>query len=152
MYERHRHTVNRTRSTTHYAWTNMIQRCTNPSRPDFAFYGGRGIKVCQQWRESFSVFLADMGERPAVGYSLDRFPDQNGDYEPGNCRWATKHQQMQNTRATRLITFAGKTMGMTAWARSLGITHSALQGRLRRGWPLEKVLMQPKRKEVRHGN
>jgi hypothetical protein len=139
MYERHRHTLGLTRSATHVAWTNMIQRCTNQSRPDFSFYGGRGISVCPQWRESFTRFLADMGERPSPKHSLDRFPDQNGNYEPGNCRWATKHEQMQNTRHTRRITFNGETMGLNAWAKRIGINKESLRYRLNR-WPIEKAL------------
>lgn len=118
----------------------MIQRCTNANRPDFAFYGGRGIQVFPAWRASFAKFLADMGERPSPQHSLDRYPDQNGNYEPDNCRWATKHEQMQNTRATKLISFNGETMGLNAWAQKLGIDHSTLQGRFRRGWALEKAL------------
>jgi len=138
MYERHGHVVGRKRSATHTAWTNMIARCTNPKRPDFRYYGGRGITVCARWRSSFANFLADMGARPA-GKSLDRI-DNSRPYEPTNCRWATKHEQMQNTRATQLITFEGKTMGLAAWAREIGIAHSNLRGRLDRGWPLSKAL------------
>ncbi len=138
MYERHGHVRGRKRSGTHHTWTNMIARCTNPNRPDYAFYGARGIAVCQRWRDSFAAFLADMGEKPA-GLSLDRIDNGKG-YEPGNCRWATKYEQMQNTRGTRLIAFGGEVMGLNAWAAKLGICHSSLQGRLRRGWPLEKAL------------
>jgi len=118
----------------------MVQRCTNANRPDYKFYGGRGIKVCDRWLNSFAMFLEDMGERPSSQHSLDRFPDMNGHYEPGNARWATKHEQMQNTRGTKLIEFNGESMGINAWARRLGINHASLQGRLRRGWPLEKAL------------
>jgi hypothetical protein len=152
MYEAHGHTRNRQRSATHYAWTNMIQRCTNPNRHDYKSYGGRGIQVCQKWRDSFSAFLADVGERPSADHSLDRYPNMNGNYEPGNVRWATKHQQMQNTRGTTLITFRGETHGLNEWARRLGMTHSSIQGRLQRGWSLEKTLTQPKRKEVRRAH
>jgi hypothetical protein len=130
----------------------MVARCTNSNRPDYAFYGGRGIQVCREWRESFAAFLQAVGERPSPKHSLDRFPNMNGNYEPGNVRWATKHEQMQNTRATRLISFNGQTHGLNEWARRLGMTHSSIQGRMRRGWPLEKTLTTPKRKEVRRGN
>lgn len=116
----------------------MVQRCTNPNRHDFASYGGRGITVCEKWRDSFEAFFADMGEKP-VGTSLDRINNNLG-YQPGNCRWATKDQQMQNTRATRLITFNGQTMGLNAWAKHVGIGRQSLSDRLRRGWPLEKAL------------
>ena len=143
MYERHGHVRNRKRSSTHHTWTNMIARCTNPRRPDYLYYGGRGITVCARWRESFSAFLNDMGEKP-TGTSLDRIDNARG-YEPDNCRWATKYQQMQNTRGTRLITFNGEKMGLSAWARKLGIHVASIQGRLKRGWPIERALSTPAR-------
>lgn len=140
MYERHGHVSGRKRSATHHTWTNMVARCTNPNRPDFKFYGGRGIAVCDRWRSSFSDFLADMGEKPA-GTSLDRIDNERG-YEPGNCRWATKDQQMQNTRATRQITYLGRTMGLNAWAKELGCNKESLRIRLAK-WPLEKAMSHP---------
>ena len=75
----------------------MIQRCTNPGTNGFKNYGGRGIKVCDRWRNSFEMFLA--GE-PAEGLTLDRFPNNDGDYEPTNCRWATRSEQNDNRRST----------------------------------------------------
>lgn len=77
----------------------MIQCCTNPGTNGFKNYGGRGIKVCDRWRNSFEMFLADMGE-PAEGLTLDQFPNNDGDYEPTNCRWATRSQQNDNRRST----------------------------------------------------
>lgn len=138
QYEPHKHTLNRTVSRTYNAWRNMIQRCTNPNRPDYRYYGARGIKVCTAWKKSFSKFLEDMGEAPE-GKSLDRRKNSKG-YSKGNCRWATKDEQMQNTRATVLLTCQGKTLGLTAWARYLGLNKSSLQGRLKRGWSIEKTL------------
>lgn len=137
MYERHGHVIGRKRSSTHYSWTNMVARCTNPNRQDFKHYGGRGITVCERWRNSFADFLADMGEKPA-GTSLDRIDNERG-YEPGNCRWATRTEQMQNTRTNRQITFGGETLTLGAWARRIGINHESLRARLQ-NWPLERAL------------
>jgi hypothetical protein len=83
------------RSPTYRSWCGMIQRCENPRAEGYELYGGAGIRVCKRWRESFEAFLADMGERP-TGKSIDRFPKRNGNYEPGNCRWATPSEQAQN--------------------------------------------------------
>jgi hypothetical protein len=138
MYERHGHVIGRKRSSTHQTWTNMVARCTNPNRPDYRYYGARGITLCTRWRNSFANFLNDMGAKP-VGLSLDRIDNARG-YEPGNCRWATKDEQMQNTRATRLITFNGETMGLNAWARRIGLNPTSLSNRLRKGWSVEKAL------------
>lgn len=80
------------------AWTSMKNRCTNPKCQRYEIYGGRGIKVCAKWMESYEAFLADVGRRPGPEYSLDRFPDVDGDYEPGNVRWATRSQQSLNRR------------------------------------------------------
>jgi hypothetical protein len=138
QYERLGHVRDRRRSPELNAWTNMNARCANPKRPDYQFYGGRWVVVCQRWRESFGAFLSDMGLRPD-GTSIDRIDNARG-YEPGNCRWATKHEQMQNTRATRLIEFNGETMGLNAWAKRIGVHRQSLSDRLRRGWSLEKAL------------
>lgn len=90
---KHGHTKNLTCSRTYRSWKSMIQRCTNPNVPRFNRWGGRGIKVCDRWAD-FENFLADMGERP-VGMSLDRI-NNDGNYEPGNCRWATPTEQRMN--------------------------------------------------------
>lgn len=92
-----RHGMSQTR--TYHSWLGMRQRCLNPNNSAFEHYGGRGIKVCERWQESFENFLADMGECPP-GLSIDRI-DNNGHYEPGNCRWATNHEQRVNQRKAR---------------------------------------------------
>jgi hypothetical protein len=83
------------------AWVSMKGRCENPNNKDWDHYGGRGIKVCARWRNSYETFLADMGRKPSTELSLDRHPDNDGDYEPDNCRWATWPQQQRNKRRSR---------------------------------------------------
>jgi hypothetical protein len=115
----------------------MRVRCSNPNVPNYAYYGGRGIKVCRRW-DKFENFLADMGERPA-GTSLDRI-DNNGNYTPKNCRWATLIEQARNKRNNRLITFGEETLPLAAWAERIGISKQLLRQRLKYGWPTSKVL------------
>jgi hypothetical protein len=118
----------------------MISRCRRPSDPSYINYGAKGITVCDRWRHSFTAFLADMGERPA-GMSLDR-RDNSGDYEPGNCRWATRAEQSRNTSRNIWITF-GETMCLEDWARRLGLHPETLRNRIRRGWPIVRALTEP---------
>jgi hypothetical protein len=84
----------------YYSYTAMLSRCTNPKHDDWRHYGGRGISVCERWRESYSAFLADMGRRPTLKHSIDRI-NPDGAYEPSNCRWATPSEQRNNRRATK---------------------------------------------------
>lgn len=108
------------------SWSSMITRCTNPRRAGWKNYGGRGITVCPQWR-CFAGFLADMGDRPA-DKTLDRYPDANGNYEPGNCRWATRQEQARNQRSDVWI---GAELQSDA-AMRIGVNQSTLLRRLRR--------------------
>lgn len=127
----------------HRAWDSMQSRCLNPKNNVYKNYGGRGIAICQRWLggDGFVHFLADMGRRPGPGFSLDRFPDTNGNYEPTNCRWATMKEQQRNKRDNRPITFNGRTMLLCEWAESAGITTKLLFERLRRGWSLDAALV-----------
>jgi hypothetical protein len=117
----------------YYIWQAMIRRCECPEATGYGNYGGRGIKVCERWRKSFANFTTDMGPRPSAKHSLDRYPDQNGDYEPGNCRWATVKEQQNNKRTNRLLSHNGRTQTMAQWAEEIGITIYALSERLKRG-------------------
>lgn len=123
-------------------WSAMNQRCANPEHQAYASYGGRGIKVCKRWRNSFPNFLEDMGPRPGKGYSLDRV-DNDGDYEPANCRWTTQLDQMNNRRMNRRITFRGETMTVSQWAAKTGISKNTLSRRIDSGWAIERAMTEP---------
>jgi hypothetical protein len=122
-------------------WAGMIQRCNNPDARGFARYGARGISVCPQWL-SFEGFYADMGDRPE-GMTLDRI-DNDGNYEPGNCRWATAKRQARNRRKTKLLEFRGEKRPMSEWAEIMGIKRKVLENRIRAGWSVEDALTKPK--------
>jgi len=126
----------------------MKQRCLNPRSTKYHAYGAKGIAVCERWR-SFENFLADMGECPE-GHTLDRFPDRTGNYEPGNCRWATAKEQQANRDCNHYITHQGETRSITEWAEATGLPRSVLYYRLGRGrWPIEKALATPSQEKYR---
>jgi hypothetical protein len=126
----------------YYVWQNMRARCRNPEHPSYPGYGGRGIAVCERW-DDYASFIADMGRRPGPEYSIER-KDNDGPYSPDNCRWATEPEQRRNTRATRLLTFNGKTQCLTDWAAEIGLSADGLRGRLEKGMPVEQALTWPK--------
>ena len=118
------------------SWEAMKYRCADLSN---SRYGGRGIKVCDRWRNSFEAFYEDMGPRP-VGTSLDRYPNQNGDYEPGNCRWATPKEQNSNSPPRRqLVEYADEVLPLQAWARRFGVSRRAIGYRLKSDPRFKKV-------------
>jgi hypothetical protein len=127
------------------AWKKMIGRCTNPNEPSWANYGGRGIRVHDQWRSDFLGFLDHIGPRPSSDHSIDRI-DNNGNYEPGNVRWATRKVQSMNKRTNRIITFRGVAQtvtehAMTKHSVSLGLTPKVVMDRLNKlGWSVNKSL------------
>jgi hypothetical protein len=126
---------------TYRAWQAMRRRCYYVKHKNYLDYGGRGITVCDRWRESFESFLADMGDAPGE-FTLDRI-DNDGNYEPGNCRWVDQAEQKRNTRASHNVTYAGKTQCVAAWAEELGISYRTLMARLVRGWSVERALTSP---------
>lgn len=104
------------------AWVNMRQRCTNRNLVQYKDWGGRGIKVCDRWLgdSGFSNFIKDMGSTYQPGLTLDRI-DNDGNYEPSNCRWATRREQQSNRRKNRMVTFNGETKTFTEWANIMGV-------------------------------
>ena len=117
-------------------WAGMIQRCYNPKETaSFSRYGARGISVCDKWKCNFLSFFADMGPRPSPKHTLERI-DNDGNYEPSNCRWATRTEQARNRRSTRYIEFRGQTKPLAEWAEVLGISVWKLRWRLDRGLEL----------------
>lgn len=124
-------------------WTHIKSRCYNERVPEYKHYGGRGISMCDRWRESFENFLADMGERPTPGHSIDR-RDVNGNYEPVNCRWATDIEQQNNRRNNRKITIAGETKNMAQWADENGLRRESVFKRVKRGKVGESIISESK--------
>lgn len=113
-------------------WLNMKDRCQNPNNPYFHNYGGRGIKVCQEWATSFPAFAAAVGERPSLAHTLDRLDNSLG-YQPGNVGWATKKEQANNMRKNRVLIHDGRAQTLTQWAEEIGLAPSTLQYRLKQG-------------------
>lgn len=121
----------------------MNERCHNPKMDKYEYYGGRGIAVCERWA-SFENFLADMSERPSPQHTLDRI-NVDGNYEPGNCRWATKLEQMNNRQINHRVTFNGETHTLAEWSRIVGIPKGTLYARAEKGWTVEMTLTTPLR-------
>lgn len=149
----HRH--GRSKDPLHKVWQGLLSRCEIPTATGFKNYGGRGIEVCDRWkgRSGFKNFAADMGERPSWCHTLERV-DNDGHYEPSNCKWVTRKQQNRNARRTRLLTHKGRTQCVTDWAEELAISRSTIQNRLRRGLSVAtaldpKGLRRPKEKRAR---
>lgn len=131
---------NKTKSREYNSWTNMKYRCYNQNNPSYDKYGGRGIKVCDRWlgRHGFVNFYKDMGVRPS-NTTLDRI-DNNGDYEPSNCRWADRKTQQNNHRRCREFTVNNITLNVTQWSELTGINKNTLTKRLNNGWTPERAV------------
>ena len=110
-------------------WSGMKRRCCCQTSDDYHRYGGRGIRVCERWLNSFADFLADMGPRPSPDHQLERI-DNDGNYEPGNCRWATRLEQARNTRRNLVIEIDGRSQSFSAWCEEIGVSGSAIYSRV----------------------
>jgi len=146
---KHGHAVGDKATPEYVAWCNMRKRCNDPTWWAYQFYGGRGIRVASGWEASFSSFLNDVGPRPSEAHSLDRFPDVNGNYEPGNVRWATAKTQARNRRSNHLLTFRGETKCIAEWSDITGLDQVMIVKRIRRGWAPERALTEPSKPRLR---
>ena len=137
----HKHGLSKTYF--HVILNNMIARCYNPLSTHYDYYGGRGIAVCDRWRESIVDFANDVGPRPSPRHSIDRI-NNDGNYEPGNVRWATVQQQSRNTRHNNVLSYQGREMCLKDWASELGMSQSLLCHRLGKlRWSIERALSTP---------
>ena len=121
-------------------WQSMKDRCYNPNNPRYKNYGGRGILVCERWKESFKNFFDDMGK--SNGLTIDRI-DVNGNYEPGNCRWTNPKIQARNRRNNKVYTYMNETLCVSEWCEKLKIPISTFHNRINRGWSIDKIVETP---------
>lgn len=145
---RHGHARKGAVTAEHKIWQGMMTRCSNKNEPAYACYGARGITVCDRWL-LFENFLSDMGERPSAAHSIDRYPDNNGNYEPGNCRWATSSEQARNRRSSRIIEINGKSMVFADAADRFGVPYGTAKTRIAEGWSPEEAFGLAPRKQRR---
>jgi hypothetical protein len=139
-------THNRRRTRCYGIWAGMIKRCNNVNDKSYAIYGARGIKVCASWMK-FEAFYKDMGDPPSNYHSIDRL-DNDGDYEPENCVWASSYEQAQNRSNNKLIEYDGKTQPLVAWTRELRLDYDRTKQRLRLGWSIEDAFEVTKYRRV----
>lgn len=144
--EKHaRHGMSRTPE--HKAWAAMLDRCRNPKNPSYHNYGGRGIKVCTRWQDSFGNFLSDMGRKPSPKYSIERRNNSRG-YTPANCAWVTSKEQTNNMRTNRRFSYQGVSLTLAQWSDTTGIPYFTLYSRLvDMGWSVADTFTRPVEKK-----
>jgi len=130
----------------HRIWHGMISRCENPNLKEYKYYGAKGISVCESWRKTFLNFFSDMGKCPN-GLTLDRI-DSKGNYEPGNCRWASHGTQARNTSGNIMVSINGESKCVCEWLEHFGLKKATYLGRLKSGWTREMALKTPVRASV----
>lgn len=125
-------------------WKAMRRRCLDPKCRSYQWYGARGISVCEQWTE-FAGFLRDVPPRPSLEHTLDRYPNNDGNYEPGNVRWATRCEQARNRRTVKIVTVNGESHCVVQWAEKTGISVALITRRRMNGWAIEDAVSMPKK-------
>jgi hypothetical protein len=127
---------------TYRSWSSMVTRCEDPTHVAYHNYGGRGVVIHPELRD-FVRFLAFLGERPSLRHSIDRYPNQNGNYEPGNVRWATVEEQANNKRTNRFIEHNGQKKTISQWARESCVSFVCFVSRIRNGWDIDEAMNTP---------
>lgn len=141
----HRHGMSGTPE--YLCWQHMLRRCRDPKTNHFHRYGGRGITVCERWM-SFENFFADMGRKPSPGHQIDRI-DNDGNYEPTNCRWVTRKEQARNRYTNTFLEWGGLRLTLAEWGERTGINATILSDRLTYGWTVSEILTRPPRQVQR---
>jgi hypothetical protein len=130
-------------ATKEYAlWAAAKRRCFSKKDSNYSYYGGRGISMCARWKNSFENFISDMRPRPSSKHTLDRI-DNNGNYEPTNCRWATRKEQLRNTRVTIFVEHEGKRIALADLVQQVGVSMAMVRYRIQHGWELDDALLIP---------
>lgn len=126
-------------------WRGMRERCSNPNHINYKNYGGKGIKVCEEWQNSFLEFRSwALSNGYKEGLTIDRI-NVDGNYEPSNCKWSTQKEQQNNKTSNHLLTYHGKTLTINQWSEELGIKREIIKDRLRWGWSVEDIFETPVR-------
>jgi hypothetical protein len=134
----------------HRAWKDMKKRCYGRYAHNYKNYGGRGIRVCDEWLKSFTVFYEDIGPRPSSKHSLDR-TDNDGNYEPGNVRWATRLEQATHRTTSRLITIGGNTKHLGEWCRTFNVHPATVHTRVSMGLTYPQALQHKRNTRIKKG-
>jgi len=140
-------THGKTLTTEYYSWVALKKRCCNPQNKAYIYYGERGISICERWKNSFENFLLDMGNKPSPDHSLDRI-NVNGNYEPSNCRWATRKEQQRNKTNNVLFTYKGETKCIAEWSEITGLSFNLIQSRINGNWA-EDIIFMPSNNDKR---
>lgn len=140
---RHGHTFRGKITPEYQCWSDIKARCLKPEHKFFEYYGGRGITICDEWKDDFSAFLAHVGPRPSQKHTIDRHPNNDGNYEPNNVRWATRKEQIDNRRSTVFVTIEGKKVPISNVIQERGIERRLVMGRIERGWTPERAIAEP---------